>query len=383
MRKDVKRRKLVRATTVAQSVGFYAGMIPEFNEMGFDVVGVCSPGPETDLVVKNGGCVRTVEMERRISPIKDLKSLLNLVRLFHREKPDIVHSMTPKAGLLCMLAARICNVPVRIHTFTGLVFPTSHGLQKKMLMLTDRLTAACATYVVPEGEGVMNDLLAHHITSKDMRVLGYGNVRGVDMQRFDPDLKDVREAAEKIRKDGVYTFVFVGRIVKDKGINELITAFKRLQSDHPSVRLILVGRFESTIDSILPSNAEEINNNGSIEAVGQQQDVRPWLAAADALVFPSYREGFPNVVLEAGAMGLPSIVTDINGSREIIIDGANGVIIPPRDSESLYVMMKKFVENPEYARKMGLSARPMIEDRYEQSFVRKCLKEFYEQVTPE
>lgn len=380
MRKDTKRRKLVRATTVAQSVGFYAGMIPEFKNMGLDVLGVCSAGPETRLVEEYGGRVRTVEMERRISPLKDLISLIRLIRLFIKEKPDIVHSMTPKAGLLCMVAAWICRVPLRIHTFTGLVFPTSHGLKKRILMMTDRFTSACATHVVPEGNGVKNDLINCHITNKTMRVLGYGNVRGIDMERFNPDLKEIKEKAGKIRREGIYTFVFVGRIVKEKGIDELISAFKRLNREVPSTRLILVGRFEPSIDPISRTSEEEIKNNFSIEAVGQQDDVRPWLAAADALAFPSYREGFPNVVIEAGAMGLPSIVTDINGSREIIIDGENGVIIPPRDSESLYEMMRRFVDNPEDARRMGVSARPLIAGRYEQSFVRRCLMEFYEQV---
>lgn len=377
---ESKRVKLVRATTVAQSVGFYARMIPDLHRRGFDVVGLCSAGPETEMVERFGGRVKTVEMERRISPIKDFVSLVRLVRLFGKEKPDMVHSMTPKAGLLCMMAARLCRVPVRIHTFTGLVFPTSSGLKRKILMLTDWLTSACATHIVPEGEGVRNDLINNRITKKPMHVLGYGNVRGIDMARFNPELEEVREKAKEIRKDGVFTFIFIGRLVRDKGINELVAAFKRLNSENPATRLLLVGRQESALDPVLPSTAEEIRSNPAIEAVGQQEDVRPWLAASDALVFPSYREGFPNVVIEAGAMNLPSIVTDINGSREIIINGKNGVIIPSHDSEALYGMMKDFVDHPDETARMGACSRELVGSRYEQSFVRKCLMDYYDQI---
>ena len=144
----------------------------------------------------------------------------------------MVHSMTPKAGLLSMMAAWVCRVPVRLHTFTGLVFPTSTGLKQKILIFTDRLTCACATHIVPEGEGVKNDLINYGITKKPLKVLGYGNVRGIDLKRFDPELPEVKADAEKIRKDGVFTFVSISRLVGDKGINELVEAFKRLQGEH-------------------------------------------------------------------------------------------------------------------------------------------------------
>ena len=177
-----------------------------------------------------------------------------------------------------------------------------------------------------------------------------------------------------------FTFIFVGRLVRDKGINELVSAFSRLSGVFSNIRLLLVGPEEKDLDPLLPETNEEIKKNLAIEAVGPKKDVRPWLAAADALVFPSYREGFPNVVIEAGAMGLPSIVTDINGSNEIIIDGKNGVIIPSKDENAIYEAMKYFIENPCKIEQMAKEARSLIASRFEQSFVQKCLKNYYREI---
>ena len=249
-------------------------------------------------------------------------------------------------------------------------------------MATDRITCACATHVIPEGEGVKNDLSNNKITRKPLKVLGNGNVKGVDLEAFDPDSKDLRAEASKIRKNGHFTFVFVGRVVGDKGINELVEAFVRLNHEHPETHLFLVGHEEQELDPLRAETFYQIMNHPNIQAVGNQEDIRPWLAASDAFVLPSYREGFPNVVIEAGAMSLPSIVTDVNGSREIIIDGRNGVIIPPRDSNALYDAMKAFVTQPEKVKKMSAEARPLIASRFDQRFVRKCLKDFYASILP-
>ena len=377
------RVKIIRTSTVPGSLDtFCRGLLSELQqECGYEVVAVSSPGDRLDTLAAREG-VRTVAvpMERHISPLKDLKSLWRLVRVFRRERPAMVHSMTPKAGLLSMMAAWICRVPVRLHTFTGLVFPTATGLTQKILVFTDRLTCACATHIVPEGEGVRNDLTSYRITAKTLKVLGHGNVRGIDLERFDPSLPEVRDAAAKIRKEGVFTFIFIGRLVRDKGINELVSAFTELNREIPDTRLILVGEQESELDPLSPETMESISGCASIEAVGRQNDVRPWLAASDALAFPSYREGFPNVVIEAGAMGLPSIVTEINGSREIVSHGVNGVIIPPRDRDALLAAMRNMIGQREDTAKMATAARPMVAGRFEQSFVRKCLKDYYKEI---
>ena len=340
----------------------------------YDVVAVSSPGPALDEVAEREG-VRTiaVPMERHISLLKDLKSLWRMWRVLRKEKPDLIHSMTPKAGLISMMAGWLARVPVRIHTFTGLVWPTATGLKRRVLMATDWLTCACATHIIPEGEGVKNDLLNHNITHKPLKVLGYGNVRGIDLDRYNPADFNVE------RYEG-FTFVFVGRIVRDKGINELVKAFDRLHNEYSKTRLVLVGPREDHLDPVLPETLKRIEKGDGIDFFGRQRDVRSFYANADALVFPSYREGFPNVVIEAGAMGLPSIVTDINGSREIILDGENGVIIRPRDEDALYQAMKWFVEDPTEVKALAANARSLIASRYEQGYVRQCLYRFYQEV---
>ena len=372
--------KIIRACTVPMSVIFVTGMLPKLQER-YEVVLLSSPGQELDDAERQYG-VRgiRVPMERHISFGHDLVSLCRLVYVLLREKPAMVHSMTPKAGLLCMIAAWLSRVPVRVHTFTGLVFPAAAGLKRKILMLTDILTCACATHVIPEGEGVKNDLLRNGITKKPMKVLGYGNVRGVDMVRFDRR-PEVMTLAQEIRKDDVFTFIFVGRIVKDKGINELCQAMEMLSGIAP-VRLLLVGPYEDDLDPILQQSKDIIENNSSIEYLGSKlgDELLAYYAASDCFVFPSYREGFPNTVLEAGAMGLPCIVTDINGSREIIVQGENGVIISPKDADALYNAMLDLIRNKSGRERMAANARRMIASRYEQDFVRKCLLDYYDEI---
>lgn len=375
--------KIIRSSTVPGSLNtFCKGLLRELiNIDSYDVIAVSSPGVELDEIAEREG-VRTyaVPMERHISPFKDLKSLWGLIKVFRKEKPAMVHSMTPKAGLLSMMAAWFTRVPVRVHTFTGLVFPTATGLKQKILIFTDRLTCSCATHIVPEGEGVKNDLINYKITNKPLKVLGYGNVRGIDLEHYNPALSDVQVEAKKIRKNGVFTFVFIGRLVKDKGINELVKVFSRLHEQHPNTRLLLVGSYEEKLDPLNPETLSEIERNQAIEAVGRQSDVRPWLAASDVFVFPSYREGFPNVVIEAGAMGLPSIVTDINGSREIIKDGVNGIIIPPCQSDTLLRAMEVFITDKDLAHRLSTDARKLISSRYEQGFVWQCLEDYYKEI---
>ena len=372
--------KIVRAFTISWSMDFIWGLLPEMKKH-YEVVVLSSPGPELDDTEKNYG-VRGVRvpMERQISPFSDVVSLLRLIVIFIKEKPVMVHSMTPKAGLLCMIAAWLTKVPVRVHTFTGLVFPTATGLKRRILMLTDSITCACATHVIPEGEGVMKDLRNHGITKKPMKVLGYGNIKGVDMTHYSRR-PEVMELAQRIRKKDVFTFLFVGRIVKDKGVNELCWSMDRLSGFAP-VRLILIGPCEDDLDPISHASKKIIEDNAVIEYVGEKygDELLAYYAAADCFVLPSYREGFPNTVLEAGAMGLPSIVTDINGSREIIVEGENGVIVPPRNEEALFRAMLDMVRNKSKREYMAGNARDLIASRFEQSFVQKCLLDYYDEI---
>ena len=247
--------------------------------------------------------------------------------------------------------------------------------------MTDRLTCACATHIIPEGEGVKSDLIAGKITNKPLKVLGYGNVKGVDLDKCSRR-SEVMKIAEKLRKENRFTFLFVGRVVRDKGINELCSAFERLNKDYRETRLILVGPYEDALDPISEESKIIIDGDDAVEAVGAKSgdELLAYYAAADCFVMPSYREGFPNTVLEAGAMGLPSIVTDINGSREIIVEGENGVIVPSQNAEVLYEAMQNMLIDKEKREYMASNARNMIANRFEQGFVRKCLYDFYDEI---
>ena len=374
------KKKIIRAVTDSGSLGFVEPMITKLKEK-YELQLLSSPGENLNKLCKDYEIKgHDVYMFRRMSPIKDIKSLLQIIKVFRKEKPYMVHSMTPKAGMLCMLAAWITRVPRRVHTFTGLVWPTSKGLKRRILMATDWLTCACATHVIPEGKGVMNDL-QNHITQKPMKVLGYGNIRGVDMEKFNRR-PEVEELAKEIKKENIFTFIFVGRIVSDKGINELVSAFTDLQKKYDNIRLLLVGNFENNLDPLKSETLKIINENPCIELLGTkyEDDLIAHYAASDCFVFPSYREGFPNTVMEAGAMNLPSIVTDINGSREIITDGKNGVIIPSKNIEALYQAMEEMINNIDKTKKYADNAREMIESRFERSFVCQCLYDFYDEI---
>lgn len=411
---EEKKKKIIRACTVSQSIGFVKGMLPDLMKK-YEVVILSSPGPEMDAVREQYG-VKTIAlpMERHISVRHDIVSLWKMVKVMLREKPDMVHSMTPKAGLLCMMAGWLTRVPLRVHTFTGLVFPTATGLKRRILMLTDGMTCFCATHVIPEGEGVKADLLNNGITKKPLKVLGYGNVKGIDMQRFSRR-PEVMAISRQIPTSGAtFTFLFVGRIVRDKGINELAKAFQQLSKKHPEARLLLVGNYEETLDPVSDETRQIIEDMPNLEWLGPKRgdELIAYYAASDCFVFPSYREGFPNTVIEAGAMGLPSIVTDINGSREIVCRAAvdadlksasresrisdtlrpgqdgkmsiltNGIMVPSKDVETLQEAMERMLTDKAMHQEMARNARPMIEQRFEQGFVRSCLYDFYKTILP-
>lgn len=372
--------KLIRTSTIPASLeNLLKGQLKMLSKY-YNVLAVSSPGDDMETIEEREG-VRTIAipMERSISLIKDFISLIRLIVLFAKERPDMVHSITPKAGLLSMLAAWITRVPVRMHTFTGLVFPTATGKMQKLLIAMDRLTCFCATHINPEGEGVKRDLVNYNITSKPLHIIANGNVNGIDLEYFDKT-PEVVEKACSYKKEGTFTFCFVGRMVRDKGINELVHSFLRLYQKDERVRLLLVGPFEKELDPVLPEVEEHILHHPGICYIGYQNDVRPFLVASDALVFPSYREGFPNVVIQAGAMGLPAIVTDINGCNEIVLPDLNGVIIPSKDEQALYESMKYFASHPVEVERMAANARPLIASRYEQRIVWNALLDEYKSI---
>ena len=374
--------KLIRTTTIPDSFGLINGQLRYLNEH-FEVIALSGYNEKLEETREREGVrIIGVSMERRISLFKDFTSLIRLYQEFRKEKPTIVHSITPKAGLLTMLAGKVAGVPIRMHTFTGLIFPTQTGVMQKLLIRMDQLLCWAATNIYPEGNGVKQDLIDYKITSKPLKVIANGNVNGVDLNYFDPngvslENKSLLRCKLNISEDD-FVFIFIGRIVGDKGINELVSAFKQMVNQ--KCKLLLVGSYESELDPLLPETLHEIDSNPNIIATGYQSDVRPYFAISDALAFPSYREGFPNVVMQAGAMGLPSIVTDINGSNEIIEEGTNGIIIPPKDVALLKNAMTEIIENKELYQHLKSNARKMITSRYEQRIVWEALLEEYKRL---
>lgn len=267
-----------------------------------------------------------------------------------------------------MLAAFVCGVPVRVHTFTGLIFPTERGFKQTLLIWIDRLICACATHVVPEGLGVKRDLRKFSITRKQLNVIGHGNIAGIDTSYFSLEAIGVRISARNFRerlgiRDDEFVFCFVGRLNRDKGISELLQAFS---VDSIKGHLVLVGE----VDLSAPITADTlavIDSHPRVHAVGFLEDVRAAMGGADVLVLPSYREGFPNVVLQAGAMELPVIATDISGCNEVIETGFNGWLVPPRNVPVLQAAMQEAtLTDSSERREMGLRARGRIQERFEQ-----------------
>lgn len=372
----MKKQKLLRITTVSLSLeALLKGQLQYLNKF-YNVIGLASGQRKLMEVAQREG-IRTIEvkMQRDINLWADLKSLLVLIKVILKEKPFIVHANTPKGSLLAMFAAWFCRVPHRIYTVTGLRFETTRGRYRQVLIMMEKITCGCATKVIPEGEGVKMTLIRENITNKPLHKVLNGNINGIDLDYFSRS-DEIMILANKLRKD-LFTFCFVGRMVKDKGTNELVNAFARLYDEQKQVRLLLVGPLEQHLDPLEEEVLKLINTHPAITFTGFKKDIRPFLAASDALAFPSYREGFPNVVMQAGAMGLPSIVTDINGCNEIIVDGVNGIIIPPKDEEALYQGMKYFIDSKDKVAKMAANARPLIESRYEQKMVWEALLKEY------
>ncbi len=366
--------KLIRITTVPQSLrGLLKGQLNFMSQNGFEVIGISSPGEILEEVSKSE-VVRTfgIEMTRTISPIKDLKALFQLIEFFRKEKPQIVHTHTPKAGLLGMLAAKISGVPHRLHTVAGMPLLVSKGNKRKLLNLIEKLTYHCATQVYPNSYGLEEIILEQKFTkSSKLKVLGKGSSNGIDTSFFDPVLCAETDKMALRKSLGIqpedFVFLFVGRLVGDKGINELVSSFSNLENPH--IKLVLVGAFESDLDPLEENTLQTIQNNPNIISAGYQTDVKSYFAISDVLTFPSYREGFPNVVMQAAAMQLNCIVSDINGCNEIIENGKNGWIIPVKNSELLKDKMNWCIENKSSSLNMGIQNRDIMIKNYERRFV--------------
>ena len=380
------KNKLFRITTVPISLEKLLENQLRFMKSHYEMTAISSDKSNLDRVGQlQEVAVYHVEMTRKITPWQDLKAVWQLYSYFKKEKPFIVHTHTPKAGTVGMIAAKLAGVPHRLHTIAGLPLLEARGLKRKLLNVVEKITYTCATRIYPNSYG-LNEIIIQEKFCKanKLKVLGNGSSNGINTAYFSPENFSCQQNQSlknslEIQADDV-VFIFVGRLVGDKGINEMIQAFKKISSETERIKLILVGPFESDLDPLGKDTLQEITTNNKIISVGFQKDVRPYLAISQCLTFPSYREGFPNVVMQAGAMGLPSIVTNINGCNEIIIEGENGTIIPVKDPDSLYQAMRKMADDISFRTQLQQNARHMIVSRYEQKIVWEAILAEYKRL---
>ena len=377
--------KLVRITTVPMSLLILLRSQLKFMSDYYEVVAISSKGAGLEKVSQQTG-LRTVgiNMTREITPFKDLKALWSLYSFLKKEKPTIVHTHTPKAGILGMIAARMAGVPLRLHTVAGMPLLIKSGVMRSILEVVEKITYSCATNVYPNSF-LMKQIIVDNkfCRPEKLKVIGNGSSNGVDVNYFNPNFLGCSTAKDKLRKEYSFSqndivFCFIGRIVADKGIRELIEAFEMLLETSENVKLLLLGPFENHLNPLNEWTEKQIFENQNIVWVDFKADVRPFFVMSDIFVFPSYREGFPNVVMQAGAMGLPSIVSDINGCNEIIENGKNGLVIPVRNAYALHVAMRELLDDPGKRQEMAQCSRAIIVEKYDEGFVQRALLNEYD-----
>jgi len=383
----LKKPKLVRITTVPVSMNIILKGQLQFMNQFFEVIGVTGYDEKhfEDVRKREGIRMEDIKMERRIAPFADLMSLWNLYRFLKKEQPEVVHTHTPKAGLLGMLAAWLARVPVRLHTVAGMPLMEVKGPKRILLNVIEKITYACAHKVYPNSKGLKDFILDQEFCApQKLKVIANGASNGVNTAIFKPDFVENhhqyrRDLRMKLGIPPDYIVLgFVGRIAREKGMQELFDAFSVLQKEGKyKLKMVLIGLFEKQYGQLGEELEDQLQNHPDIHALGRFDDVRPYYLISDIFVFPSYREGFPNAVMEAGAMGLPSIVTDINGCNEIVVDGENGIIIPPKNSEKLKVALQQLLDDAAGRDRIAKKARPRIEDYFRRELIWESLLEEY------
>ncbi|OYX19152.1 MAG: glycosyltransferase family 1 protein [Algoriphagus sp. 32-45-6] len=338
--------KLIRITTVPLSLKLLlAGQMKFMSQNGFEVIAVSSDGREISHVTKHEAIRHEViPFTRKITPIQDLKCIYQLFRLFRKEKPDIVHTHTPKAGLLGMIAANLAGVRIRIHTLAGIPAMAAEGNRKGLLEKAEKWTYANATEVWPNSQGLFSYVIREKLAPETkLRLIGKGSSNGVDLKQYNREaLKENHLVAATMRiMPGEEDFIIlaIGRLVKDKGIEELVSAFLNSKIVNRS-KLVLLGAFEQDLNPLSPETIQTIQDHPRIVQIDWSDHVSHYLALADVLVHPSHREGFPNVLLEAGAMQVPIICSDIIGNTDLIKQQQTGLIFPVKDAPVLKEAME-------------------------------------------
>lgn len=373
-------KKLFRITTYPISLRrLLDGQLRFFSDH-FQMTAIANPSSELDELGNQQG-VRTIgiPLSRKITPIQDLISLWQMTRLFLKEKPDIIHTHTPKAGLIGMVAGWLTRCPKRIHTVAGLPLMASTGFKKQILIAVERITYACATVVIPNSQGLYQYISDNHMCDpKKLHFIEPGSSNGINLDYFSlnaiqPEIMKIRLALNLY--SDIFVFAFAGRIVRDKGIQELVAAFCKLATTSPQIRLLIIGDFDHGLNPISEDARKTLIDHPQIIMVGFQTDIRPYLAVSDMLVLPSYREGLPQILLQACAMDTPCIATDIMGCNEIITE-KNGQLVEAQSTDSLYQAMNRAISNTDKVNQWKSQARESIK-HYDQQLIWQQLLDIY------
>lgn len=350
---------------------------------GFDVLMISADGKELPEVIEREQCRHIiVPMTRKITPFTDLKCLFRLIKIFRKEKPDIVHTHTPKAGLLGMLAAKFCGIKVRIHTVAGLPLMVEKGFKYQLLKFIEKLTYAAANHVWPNSHSLMQFISKHKLCKTTrLNIIAKGSTNGIAVNRFNKenlDEKIINEIKEQIHYSTGQTYLLcIGRLVKDKGLIELVHVFLQLQKENVNLKLILVGEYENALDPLPEATLLEIENNTSIIHINWSNRVEYFMHLADFFVFPSHREGFPNVLLQAGSMGLPVICSHITGNIDIVTTNETGLIFESGNEQQMLKLLQYALLHQQHMQDMAKKLQQHVRENYRQENIWQNMLEAY------
>ncbi len=371
--KIIMNKKLIRITTVPMALRYLLpGQMRFMADNGFEVLMISADGRELAEVIEAEKCRHIiVPMTRKITPLQDIKCLFKLIRIFRKEKPDIIHTHTPKAGLLGMLAAKICGIKIRIHTVAGLPLMAETGFKYRLLKFIEKLTYAASSQVWPNSNSLLEFITEHKLTDpQKLRIIGKGSTNGIDLNRFNPDILDekvITEIKGQINYSAQNIYILcIGRLVVDKGIAELVTVFSLLQKGYPSLKLVLVGDYETTLDPLPMATLNEIEKNDAILHINWTNHVAYYIYLANYFVFPSHREGFPNVLLQAGAMQLPVICSRITGNIDIVANNETGLLFETGNDQQILSLLEYAITQPQHMQIMAKKLQQEIQENYRQ-----------------
>lgn len=376
-----RRLKLCRIVTVPQT---FQTLLKEQLRCtvahDIDLTLLCSPGPEFADVVRDIGAsaAATIPIARQPAPFADLRSLFKVARFLSRQRFDIVHSSTPKAGLLAAIAGKLARVPLRLHTYTGQPWVELTGLRRRIPRACDRLTATLTTHCFADSPSQREFLIAEGlVAARKISVIGPGSISGVDLGRFSRAVWGGETAQQTRRELGIppeaLVVVFVGRVTKDKGVVELMEAFGLLAKANPAAHLLIVGPFEPERDPLPAETLRQLKTDPRVHCAGFSTTPEKYLAAADIFCLPSYREGFGSVVIEAAAMELPAVVTRITGLVDTVVAGETGLVVPAKNAGELAQALATLAAAEPLRRTLGAAACRRVKEQFDAKVINEAV----------